>query len=1159
MGICFSCCSPARVVRLLNDSFVDADALQEVPQENSRVSKLITYCRQNHDKLDRVGKDLKRRIFSASRRTGREGRIFVALGIFRELFEAVPDVAWFILNDLLESMNVLLRSDSPRFLRAILTYFYEFTSQSARLIPRDKMALLPFKSILQTIVESAFPNNNLIISTRCVALQDVSTLVRMVDSEVSDIRDRILLMALLNLAQVLPESMEAADGLGEDELRMIQGSEEILYWIVQAGSMRSNLVPSLQRIMRFLDEEKLWGAKFFAKECFRMALLVTSTKLKNIIREGSESNGAFTLGAHSRHHHHHGAGGSSSRGRRSRSRGGAGKDSRGVEFDDQEPSSSSGPKGSAGKGRQTTNSMKRVPSFSRSLLSRSSMDKGSRRRNPLMATTLGVVPEDGEFPLTINSPNGRSLLDRGRNEPRTSGRGKVSRQRSFSQFVQKLKKHPSSAPKSKKNGSSTSQKMDPSTGLRTSEVELSLISTGGGPSSTRGERTPLVPLSTGSLNSEPTTELRQPSARQLIELRQEEGKEQEGDEDEEEENVDGEFEEEEDEELEEEDDLEDVTIGAVEVDPQAEPKTGESCQSPVALWWLSPLHLPQTSFRKATVVANEILKHIKSSTSMPLMRQMLETALFVLEKDKGVLVENAFAAFAILQPLVMELIEKLDSLSATPNTKQEEVQEVQLTLDLVNSIYRKLTYKFRKSPLNVEFISKAFNLYESMSTPSAQLRALQTTQIVTNCHLMLPLGKNFPDYTLKLMCKIIGKGQPECRAKVLHILHGLMAGTASAEELFQIPNTNIVKTSSMTSSSSPRLHYHHHHHHHSHLSVTSRSASVLFHQTLSEKQLVSLHLSLHKSALLQDNSLQNFVQISRTLRLLMHSLGEKSLAFSFPVVCHLQEVALGGSLAPHIAIMVDLVVLAYFDLLGAAFDITPLTAHVYGVLQARKEEDCIPKGIFVDDFGLQVDEEELAAAGTASWHSMRKAPSSGISPDLVLSFLHEAEFFATTADPSAVLGLPFEEMVQASKQVSATSRGTIGGADLSQWRSARTRAQIFDNLRGSGSGMSVATATNLAPVPEFSMVPSRMHLPRQRPFDWKVSSTNHVADQIRRYSAMQATLSEMLTQCEEASSRTEDVQALPLLPGGFLQTHLNAGPSTLLRMEVPRSSAAAAI
>ena len=42
--------------------------------------------------------------------------------------------------------------------------------------------------------------------------------------------------------------------------------------------------------------------------------------------------------------------------------------------------------------------------------------------------------------------------------------------------------------------------------------------------------------------------------------------------------------------------------------------------------------------------------------------------------------------------------------------------------------------------------------------------------------------------------------------------------------------------------------------------------------------------------------------------------------------------------------------------------------------------------------------------------------------------------------------------------------------------------------------------------------------------------------QIRRYSAMQATLSEMLTQCEEASSRTEDVQALPLLPGGFLQT-----------------------
>ena len=89
-----------------------------------------------------------------------------------------------------------------------------------------------------------------------------------------------------------------------------------------------------------------------------------------------------------------------------------------------------------------------------------------------------------------------------------------------------------------------------------------------------------------------------------------------------------------------------------------------------------------------TVVANEILKHIKSSTSMPLMRQMLETALFVLEKDKGVLVENAFAAFAILQPLVMELIEKLDSLSATPNTKQEEVQEVQLTLDLVNSIYR---------------------------------------------------------------------------------------------------------------------------------------------------------------------------------------------------------------------------------------------------------------------------------------------------------------------------------------------------------------------------------------------------------------------------------------------------------------------------------------
>ena len=122
-------------------------------------------------------------------------------------------------------------------------------------------------------------------------------------------------------------------------------------------------------------------------------------------------------------------------------------------------------------------------------------------------------------------------------------------------------------------------------------------------------------------------------------------------------------------------------------------------------------------------------------------------------------------------------------------------------------IYRhagKLTYKFRKSPLNVEFISKAFNLYESMSTPSAQLRALQTTQIVTNCHLMLPLGKNFPDYTLKLMCKIIGKGQPECRAKVLHILHGLMAGTASAEELFQIPNTNIVKTRSFSSCSGRR-------------------------------------------------------------------------------------------------------------------------------------------------------------------------------------------------------------------------------------------------------------------------------------------------------------------------------------------------------------------
>ena len=164
-------------------------------------------------------------------------------------------------------------------------------------------------------------------------------------------------------------------------------------------------------------------------------------------------------------------------------------------------------------------------------------------------------------------------------------------------------------------------------------MELSLIPTGGGPSSTRGERTPLVPFSTGSLNSEPTTELRQPSARQLIELRQEEGKEQEGDEDEEEENVDGEFEEEEDEELEEEDDLEDVTIGAVEVDPQAEPKTGESCQSPVALWWLSPLHLPQTSFRKAVSVILFAVVFISipvcGSALCPHLRPFVSVSLFL--------------------------------------------------------------------------------------------------------------------------------------------------------------------------------------------------------------------------------------------------------------------------------------------------------------------------------------------------------------------------------------------------------------------------------------------------------------------------------------------------------------------------------------------------